>query len=334
MADRARRRARSRGLRGPLRLGLPVALLVLTLTAPALAPGAPGAVEDPLVSRHLPPGSGRWAVRLPQGRTLLAERVDIAADGGLTLRRAGTTLAVRPEETLGSPPARRTYWLGTDHLGRDLAARLLHGWRNSLVIALGAALMALAFGCAVGLAAALGGGAWDRWLMRWTDVWRALPKLFVLLALCALRQPGGLLLAIALAGVGWTSIARLSRAEALALRRADFVLSARAAGCAPARIALVHLAPHLRTTLITLGLLQFGNLILLEAALSFVGAGLGAATPTLGGLVADAALRGSPTWWTVLFPGLAIAVASLACHWLARSLVRRPAPRVVAAAAR
>ena len=116
------------------------------------------------------------------------------------------------------------------------------------------------------------------------------------------------------------SIARLARAEALALRRAEFSDAARASGCSAARILLHHYLPHLRSTLITLGLFQLSSLILLEAALSFVGAGLAPPTPSLGGLVADAALRGSASWWVVLFPGLAIAFASLAFRWLGHQL--------------
>jgi len=294
-----------------------IALSVATLLAPLLARQTPGGIADPAASRHRPPATVLTAIELADGTTLLADHVTPLPDGGVEVLHAGVQRRLGKEALAPETPKPQMYLLGTDRLGRDLLARLLHGWRNSLGIAGLAALACLLAGALIGLVAAYSGGMIDRWTMRLVDVSMALPKLFVLLAIAATQDPGPLLLVLLLAAVSWMSVARLVRARALALRGAEFTEAARASGCSAGRILFHHYLPHLRPLLVTLGLLQFSSLILLEAALSFLGAGLAPPTPSLGGLVADAALRGSTSWWMVLFPGLAIALASLTVRWIA-----------------
>lgn len=292
-------------------------LAAATLLAPYLARHAPNSIADPGATRDRPPGTHLTAVELRDGTLILADRVLASADGTLAIERRDRQREFVAADRVAKPASIRRYILGTDALGRDLLARLLHGWRNSLAIAAIAMLLALLGGTTVGLLAAYAGGRTDRWAMSLVDIAMALPKLFLLLAVAAALEPGPVLLVLLLAALSWMPIARLARAEASALRRADFSLAARATGCSATEILLRHYLPHLRPMLTTLALLQLSDLILLEAALSFVGAGLAPPTPTLGGLVADAALRGSTTWWMLLFPGAAIALASLASRWAA-----------------
>jgi peptide/nickel transport system permease protein len=291
--------------------------LLLLAIAPSFAPHDPDAILDSVAARNRPPGTLLYAIAMTDGRTLLVDSIEPAPAGGLTVVRqhAREMIDAADLETLETEPWR--FVLGTDHLGRDLLSRILHGLRTSLGIALLATLLAVTVGALVGLAAAGAGGWLDEVMMRVVDVLMAVPKLFLVLAIAAVFGPGrGLLIAL-LAATTWMPIARIVRARTVTLRAATFSSAAQAIGCSPIRVLTRHYLPHLAGTLWTLGVLSVGNLILLASALSFLGAGLPPPIATLGGMVADAALHSAPSWWSLVFPGAAVVLPCLACAWAA-----------------
>ncbi len=206
------------------------------------------------------------------------------------------------------------HWLGTDALGRDQLARLLHGSGITLSLALGAVLLGGIGGTALGLVAGYAGGGWERLLMRLTDMQMALPTLLLALLVVAAMGPGIANLVIVLALTGWTRFARLVRGQVLSLREREFVLAAHAIGAGPLRIMLRHLLPNLAGPLLVLATLELARTILVEAALSYLGLGVQPPTASWGRMLAEGEIYIATAWWVVVFPGLAIAATVLAIN--------------------
>jgi len=212
--------------------------------------------------------------------------------------------------------------LGTDDLGRDVLLRLLEGGRASLLVGLIAAVGSAVIGTAVGLVAGTFGGRLDALLMRLTDGLLALPLLPLLIVLAALDPAklglpadlataplAGLVRIIVIVSLfGWTTVARLVRAETLRLREEAFVLAAHALGASTPRIMTRHILPNLASPIIVATTLAAGNIILLEAVLSFLGLGIQPPTPSWGNLLTNAQelIWSEPS--LALWPGLLILV--------------------------
>ncbi|MEX2158194.1 MAG: ABC transporter permease [Dehalococcoidia bacterium] len=179
------------------------------------------------------------------------------------------------------------FWLGTDQLGRDEYSRLLHGARVSLAVGFFTQAVALALGMAVGLVAGLGGRKTDALLMRATDVAYAFPDLLMIILLISIFGASVSMLVLAIGLVSWTTIARLVRAQVLALREEEFVLAARALGASDWRIARHHLVPNLLGPVIVAATFGVPSAIFAEAALAFIGLGLPPPAPSWGRLVTD-----------------------------------------------
>jgi peptide/nickel transport system permease protein len=205
--------------------------------------------------------------------------------------------------------------LGTDLFSRDVWSRLVYGARVSLAVGALALFVALVVGVAAGAVAGWYGGAVDAALMRLVDVGLAVPRMFLLLLVAGLweRIPLGVL-ALAIGATSWFATSRLVRAEVLSLRARDHVTAARALGAGGPRIIVRHLLPNAAASIIVTAALSAGGVLLLEAGLSFLGVGVPPPLPSWGNMIADAkdAVRVAP--WSVVGPGLAIALVVMACN--------------------
>lgn len=222
---------------------------------------------------------------------------------------------------LQSRPPSWTHPLGTDVFSRDTWSRLVYGARISLAVGALAMLVALTVGALVGAAA----GYFRRWvdavLMRAVDVGLALPRIFLLLLIAALWEGLPLPVLVLLIGLtGWFGTSRLVRAEVLSLRERDFVAAARALGAGPARVIFRHVLPNAAAPLIVSAALGIGNVLLLEAGLSFLGLGVRPPLPSWGNMIADGWRQLATAPWAALVPGLAIALVVMALNGVGDAL--------------
>ena len=208
------------------------------------------------------------------------------------------------------------YPLGTDRLGRDMLARILYGARVSLAVGALAVLLASSVGAAVGLVAGYYGGRVDAALMRITDATLSFPVILLALILAVTVGPSFLNVVIAISVILWARYARVIRGEVLTLMQLDFIAQARIAGAGAWRIITRHLAPNTLNTLVVLITLQVGYVIIVEAALSFLGAGIPPPTPAWGSMIAEGRDFVTSAWWVSFLPGLAIMLVVLAFNLL------------------
>ena len=224
-------------------------------------------------------------------------------------------------EHLQSLPPSAAHPFGTDPYSRDVLSRLIYGSRVSLAVGLGSVALAMSFGIAVGIVAGFLGGAVDTVLMRLVDAAIAVPRLLVLLIVASLWGRLGLVtLTLLMAGTGWFGVSRLVRAETMALRDREFVLAARALGVPTPRLLVRHVLPNVLAPALVAAALGIANVILLEAALSYLGIGIRPPAASWGTIIEDGAERVAELWWLTLFPGLAILVTVFACNALGDAL--------------
>ena len=224
-------------------------------------------------------------------------------------------------EHLNSQPPSAAHPFGTDPYSRDVLSRLIYGSRVSLAVGLGSVALAMSFGIAVGMLAGYLGGAVDAVLMRLVDAAISVPRLLVLIMVAALWGRMGIVpLTLLMAGTGWFTVSRLVRAETLALRDREFILAARALGVPTPRLLVRHVLPNVIAPALVAAALSIANVILLEAALSYLGIGIRAPAASWGSIIEDGAQRVAELWWLTLFPGLAILVTVFACNALGDAL--------------
>ena len=209
-----------------------------------------------------------------------------------------------------------THPLGTDKVGRDILSRIIYGARISLAVSIVAILVSGAIGTALGLMAGYFGGRIDALIMRLVDISLGLPViLLALVFVAAVGASFGTVVGVT-AVLLWARYARQVRGESLSIRERDFVARARVAGASHFRIMLRYIFPNVVNTLTVLATLQIGAVILLESALSFLGAGIPRPTPTWGSMIADGRDLIVVAWWIAMFPGLAIMLTVLSLNLL------------------
>jgi peptide/nickel transport system permease protein len=205
---------------------------------------------------------------------------------------------------LHAPDAQHRF--GTDDLGRDVLARMIHGARVSLTVGLLATMMALVVGCFLGAMAGYYGGAADWLVSRLIEVVLCFPLLFLALAIVAFFGASIWTIMIALGLTTWTSEARYVRGEFLRIREMEFAYAARASGARDSRIILRHLLPNALAPVLVSASFGVAYAILTESALSFLGLGVPLPTATWGSILASGRQFIESAWWLALFPGVAI----------------------------
>ncbi len=230
--------------------------------------------------------------------------------------------------------------MGTDSLGRDVMTRLLYGGRISLTIGLLATAVGIIIGAFVGAVAGFYGGWLDNALMRLTDMFIALPRIFMLIIMSLLMRDldlailrsyggaGGIILILGL--LSWTSVARVVRGQFLSLKEKEFVEAARTLGIKNMRIVFRHVLPNTSTPIIVAATLLVGATIISESGLSFLGFGVQPPTPTWGNMLnasQNEMLNGH--WWMAVFPGVMIFLTVISINYIGEGLRDALDPRKV-----
>jgi peptide/nickel transport system permease protein len=210
---------------------------------------------------------------------------------------------------------------GTDQYSRDVLTRVLCGARVSLAVATLAVLLSMTLGAAYGLIAGYVGGRVDNAMMRILDGFLSIPRVLLLIAVLTLwhHVPIGGLIAL-LGATGWFGVSRLVRAETMSAKQIDYVAAARALGANDVRILWRHLLPNVISPVIVAATLAVGNVIALEAGLSYLGVGAQPPTASWGSIFNDGIELFAGNWWVALFPGIAIVVTVLAFNVLGDAL--------------
>jgi peptide/nickel transport system permease protein len=226
-----------------------------------------------------------------------------------------------PFAIVGQPfqPPGGNFVLGTDSLGRDVLAGLIHGARTTLLVAVLSTLAAVAFGTLVGAVAGYYGGIIDDALMRMTEFFQTIPSFLFAIVLIAILSPSATNLVIAIAVVSWPPIARIVRGEVLSLKAREFVQAAVIAGQRDSAILVSQILPNALSPLIVTGSLMVATAILVESALSFLG--LGAPNQMSWGFMIGAArsfMR--EAWWLVTIPGCMILLTVLSINLVGEGL--------------
>lgn len=213
-----------------------------------------------------------------------------------------------------------TAWLGTDHVGRDILSRVIHGGRISLLISLTSVAGSLCLGFLLGLAAGFYGGPAETLIMRLTDLQLAFPFILLALAIVALLGPSLPNIIVVFTVTSWPIYARVVRGSVLSLKALDFVAAARALGRPDLGILLRHIAPNTVAPLLVIAFFEVARMIITEAALGFLGLGIQPPTATWGNMLADGRDYIRDAWWLSAFPGLAIMVTSAGVNLLGDGL--------------
>lgn len=305
----------------------------IALLSPFLMPIDPNVQGSLVTTRLLPPLSKGYVREFLDPSSPAAETVGRAyrmfteANNYLLHR---TVLLSRDPYTEPPAVARRSgaavrefptvFLFGTDDNARDVFCRVVAGTRVSLGIGLSAALGALLIGAAVGFTAGMSRGFLDGVLMRLTDLFLAIPGLFLVIGVLAFVGQSIITIVVVLSLSGWMGIARVVRGEVVSLREREFILAAKLLRVSTWRIITRHFLPNLRPVILTATVLQFANAVLGEASLGFLGLGIQPPTATWGNMMGEATGYLGSAWWVGVFPGFLLAVVLVSAHSLGQNL--------------
>ncbi|MDP2626788.1 MAG: ABC transporter permease [Candidatus Rokubacteria bacterium] len=282
----------------------------------------PGVAESLVLAPARSPAGREWVMlltRLARQRTALFGFVVV----GIVLLAAAFAPLLAPFDPLAQDIGQRLRepgWqdaqgrmhpLGTDHLGRDILSRIIHGSRIALLVGLAAVLISGTLGMAIGLVSGYFGGRVDDFFMRLADIQLAFPFILLAFAVIGVLGPSLQNIIIVIGVSSWVVYARVVRGEVLSIRERDFVQAAIALGSRDGRILVRHVLPNAFTPWLVVATLDMARVIVIESALSFLGLGVQPPTPTWGGMLADGRVYLSTAWWLATFPGLAILVTVL-----------------------
>ena len=223
------------------------------------------------------------------------------------------------------PPTWGAHPLGTDHQGRDMVVRLIHGANISITVGFLAVFVSGAAGTIVALVAGVFRGWIDGLLIQITDAFLALPFLMVAVTVVSLLGPSKTNVILVLGLLRWMSYARVLRSEVLSITETDYVRLAKVAGASNWRIIMRHVVPNLLNTLLIISTLELGTVIIFESALSFLGLGVPRPLPSWGTMLADSQSYIYNQWWLPVMPGVAISLlvmsTNLTGDWLRERVV-------------
>ncbi|ABY35984.1 MAG TPA: ABC transporter permease [Chloroflexus aurantiacus] len=226
-------------------------------------------------------------------------------------------------------PPSATHWLGTDDLGRDLWARILYGGRISLSVGLLAMAVSITLGSLIGLLAGYFGGWVDSVLMRTTEIFLSIPRLFVLIALgmflrsldLSMFQAGSFIpIALVIGLLSWMGTARMVRASTLTVREREYVQACRALGGSHRRILLRHILPNIASPIIVSATLGLSGAIISESGLSYLGFGVQLPTPTWGNMLSNTQSQITTAPWAAIFPGFMIFLVVISINYIGDGL--------------
>ena len=313
-------------------------LLFVGIFAPLISPYNP--LEIDLKARNTPPfwiGGETTTVTVMQ-------TVDKLADDAwsmISLRDArkkfpDRNVALGDQLDIQSAPGGSTkHLLGTDQTGRDILARIIHGARVSLLVTVVSLGSGLVVGVLLGLIAGYADQMFPKWgnhldeaIMRIVEITLAVPTILVALVIVIIFGQNFIVLLAILAFVAWNAFPRNIRAEVLTLKTSDYVALAKVAGASSLRIMFIHIFPGVINTVLVIATLRVGQLILIEAILSFLGAGIPPPKPAWGAMVADGREYLGDAWWISFFPGLCIFLVVMALNFLGDWMRDRFDPRL------
>ena len=245
-------------------------------------------------------------------------------DGDLDLRNVEPSWMECEDCENGKSP----YFLGGDHIGRDVLTRIIHGTRISLIVAGTVLFFGTFIGTVLGLLSGYIGGVTDEIIMRLVDFMYAIPFILVVLVAAVLWSPSLMLVIILLSIFTWPPFARQVRAETLSLKEMDYVSLAKVCGTSPIQICIRHILPGLFNTVLVMASLQVGSLVVTESVLSFLGVGIPAPQPSWGSMVSEGRNYMSTAWWISFFPGIAILLIVFSMNFLGDWLRDKLDPRL------
>jgi len=242
-----------------------------------------------------------------------------------TLKALGLPMPMNPNATNLEAkllPPSATNWLGTDNLGRDVLSRMVAGSTISLTVGFVAMAVSLGIGIFIGAVSGYFGGWIDNLLMRIVDALLCFPSFFLILTAIAILGPNIWIIIAVIGLVSWTGTARLVRAEFLTLRESEYVRAARSMGQSGWNIIFRHIMPNAAAPIFVTAIVSIPDAILVESGLSFLSFGVPPPQATWGNIIADGKTYILDAWWLIVFPGLAIFMASLAFYIVGDALRR------------